>query len=1515
VRPLCTAEGIPLTKQNMYERFLQRVQSNLHIVLAFSPVGDAFQGRLRNFPSLVTCCTIDWFSEWPAEALRGVAHETFADIEFPDDSTKDGIVSMCGDIHKGVEAASIRYKDELRRFNYVTPTSYLELLSTFRKVLQEKRDEIGTAKMRLSVGLDKLDSTEKDVAIMKVELTDLKPILEKTAIEVDELMVKIEKDKASADETKAVVSTEEDAASKKAAECKEIKESAEAGLAEALPALDAAVACLKNLKLSDISEVAKYANPPALCKLVIEALCVMFSVTPAKVGEAGKKVDDYWVPGKKLLGDAKGLLDSMFGYDKDNIPDKVIKKIQQYIDNTDFQPAKIQSVSSACTAMCQWTRAMHTYHYVALEVEPKRIALAAAMAELKEVSVKVAKLQAQLKEVVDRLDALNSDFDAAIKKKNDLADKAEECNVKLDRADRLLGGLGGEKVRWKKTVETLAASLVNVIGDVIVAAGGIAYLGAFTSVYRSEQEALWCKRLQKYDIPFTEGAGVRKTLSDPVKIRAWNIAGLPTDAISTENAIILSKSRRWSLMIDPQGQANKWLKAMNKGNIEVIKLSEKEFLRSLVSAISKGIGFGVRVTGHAGVHEPAGGAVPKIKLSEKEFLRSLVNAVRFGKPVLLENVIKLSEKEFLRSLVNAVRFGKPVLLENVGEELDPALEPVLAKQTFKQGGTEMIKIGDETIAYHPDFNFFITSKLPNPHYSPETCVKITLLNFTVNQSGLEDQILGLVVGKERPDLQEAKNQLVVSMADMRKTQKELEDKILKLLAESEGDILADENLIVVLGEAKTTSDEITIKVTEAEKTEKEIDLTREKYRPTAFRGSLLFFCASDLALVDSMYQYSLQWFLALFDSGLENSTAAEEVAQRCENVNEFFTYSLYKNICRGLFERDKLLFSFTLCIKLMQGDDRIDAQEWRFLLAGATSPETALPNPATDWLVESSWLDISDLAKVKAFRGFDQSFADNVHEWRAYFDSLSCYKDALPGEWNEKLDLLQKLLVLRCLRQDMIQWGIMAFVTAEMDVKFIEPPTFNLPLAFQDATSVVPLLFVLSSGVDPTMSWIEFAKEMGFEERLDSISLGQGQGPIAERKMTLASKTGAWLLLQNCHLAVSWMPKMEALVENFDPAVLHPDFRLWLTAMPSPKFPVAVLQNAVKMTLEPPKGLKANVTGSFAAFSDDFFAECKQEERRKFGPLGWNIAYDFSSSDRDCCIKQLRVFLDKYDVVPYKVIVELSGDVNYGGRITDDWDRRCMNTLLEEYVCVAAMAPGYQFSADKSYVQPEVGTHSEYNDCFKAWPIQPHPEAFGLHENADITCAQNEVKVLFDSVLALQPRVSTGGGVSREDTIDKAAETILDKTPVPWLMLDIQKSFPVMHENSLNTVLQQECLRYNKLLVEMRSTLSNVRKALKGIVVMSAELDSLATNLFNNQVPGMWESKAYPSLKPLVLWMDDLIKRCAFIQDWIDNGMPITFWISGFFFPQAFLTGTLQNYARGLQIGIDTVSLEFRNQK
>ena len=253
-------------------------------------------------------------------------------------------------------------------------------------------------------------------------------------------------------------------------------------------------------------------------------------------------------PSKTLLQNAKELLSKMFEYDKDNIPPGVIKRIETYISNPDFLPEKVQKVSSACTAMCQWTRAMHKYHLISVEVEPKRIALASALAELKVVEEKLDGLLATLQQWNDRISELEANFDAQTREKAELSAKEEDCRVKLDRADRLLGGLGGEKVRWMAAVQRLDASLRNVIGDVMVAAGGIAYIGAFTAKYREDQAKEWTKKLATYGILFTEGAGIINTLSDPVRIRAWNIAGLPTDSLSTENAIILSKSRRWSLM-------------------------------------------------------------------------------------------------------------------------------------------------------------------------------------------------------------------------------------------------------------------------------------------------------------------------------------------------------------------------------------------------------------------------------------------------------------------------------------------------------------------------------------------------------------------------------------------------------------------------------------------------------------------------------------------------------------------------------------------------------------------------------------------------------------------------------------------------------------------------------------------------------------------------------------------------------------------------------------------------------
>lgn len=237
---------------------------------------------------------------------------------------------------------------------------------------------------------------------------------------------------------------------------------------------------------------------------------------------------------------------------------------------------------------------------------------------------------------------------------------------------------------------------------------------------------------------------------------------------------------------------------------------------------------------------------------------------------------------------------------------------------------------------------------------------------------------------------------------------------------------------------------------------------------------------------------------------------------------------------------------------------------------------------------------------------------------------------------------------------------------------------------------------------------------MKFSKKLSAISLGQGQGPRAESMARTAMERGLWVFFQNCHLAPSWMPSLERLVEQIDPEHVHKDFRLWLTSMPSPKFPVMILQNGSKMTVEPPRGIKANLLKSYTVINDDMMNSCTNKveifkhllfslslfhgvtlERRKFGPLGFNIPYEFTDGDFRICISQLKMFLMEYVETPYKVLKYTAGHINYGGRVTDDWDRRCIMNILEDFYSPIVVDENYFFDESKVYHQlPVTAEHT-----------------------------------------------------------------------------------------------------------------------------------------------------------------------------------------------------------------------------
>eukprot|EP00966_Prymnesium_polylepis_P243017 5620153-Prymnesium_polylepis.1 len=238
-----------------------------------------------------------------------------------------------------------------------------------------------------------------------------------------------------------------------------------------------------------------------------------------------------------------------------------------------------------------------------------------------------------------------------------------------------------------------------------------------------------------------------------------------------------------------------------------------------------------------------------------------------------------------------------------------------------------------------------------------------------------------------------------------------------------------------------------------------------------------------------------------------------------------------------------MLFSFTVCIKIMQGQKLIDPDEWRFFLSASSGAQVNEPNPSPDWITERVWGALASLAKLPSFIGIARSVGEELPKWRAYFDSNDTHDEPAPGEWAGKLNLFQVLCVLRSVRPDKVVQGMQKFIAANLGQRFIEPPPQDLEVCFRDASNIMPLVFVLSAGADPYEGLMKLAEKMKFAKKVQAISLGQGQGPLAERMMAAAMERGTWVLLQNCHLSASWMPRLEAVVEQYDAETMHRDYR------------------------------------------------------------------------------------------------------------------------------------------------------------------------------------------------------------------------------------------------------------------------------------------------------------------------------------------------------------------------------------
>jgi dynein heavy chain len=271
--------------------------------------------------------------------------------------------------------------------------------------------------------------------------------------------------------------------------------------------------------------------------------------------------------------------------------------------------------------------------------------------------------------------------------------------------------------------------------------------------------------------------------------------------------------------------------------------------------------------------------------------------------------------------------------------------------------------------------------------------------------------------------------------------------------------------------------------------------------------------------------------------------------------------------------------------------------------------------------------------------------------------------------------------------------------------------------------------------------------------------------------------------------------------------------------------------------------------------------------------------------------------------LPWGTLRYLIGEAMYGGRVSDSFDRRVLNTYLNEYLgdfLFDAFQPFHFYRNERigvDYVVPASGHRDVYAGVIDSLPLVQTPEAFGLHGNADIAYYTSATKELWTNLVDLQPRVAAGGGgVSREDFISSVAADILARLPSAFDMPTIKKRIGV--PSPTQVVLLQELARFNLLVDKMRSTLKSLQKALAGEIGMSGDLDALATSLFNGALPAAWAKMTAATEKKLGSWILWFERRFAQYARWTEEGEPAVMWLSGLHIPETYTAALVQTACR-----------------
>ncbi|KAI9745692.1 MAG: Dynein heavy chain, cytoplasmic [Claussenomyces sp. TS43310] len=706
-------------------------------------------------------------------------------------------------------------------------------------------------------------------------------------------------------------------------------------------------------------------------------------------------------------------------------------------------------------------------------------------------------------------------------------------------------------------------------------------------------------------------------------------------------------------------------------------------------------------------------------------------------------VTSFLDDSFTKQLESSLRFGNPILIQDA-EYLDPILNHVLNKEYQKTGGRVLIQLGKQEIDFSPAFKIYLSTRDPSATFAPDVCSRTTFVNFTVTQSSLQTQSLNEVLKSERPDVDERRSNLIKLQGEFKVHLRQLEKRLLQALNESRGNILDDDHVIETLETLKKEAAEISTKMSNTEGVMAEVDEITLQYNIIAQSCSAVFAVLEQLHYLNHFYQFSLQYFLDIFDSVLHhNKHLAFETNHnvRRDIIIEDLFVTTYQRTCLGLLQKDRI----TLAMLLAQAAPyKMDKSLIDVILDESIE--------GIDLSTESGRRDeaFAKASRLPVFKGKLETVSSDAWDRFFYEEIGENYVPLIEEASTEKRDrALQSLLLIKLFRLDRFIPAAERFVTAVFGSGLFEISE-DLKQTVEQVSSSRPIALCSSPGFDASYKVDNLVERS--RATCTNIAMGSNEGlTSADKAISNAAATGSWVLIKNVHLAPTWLQSLEKRMDSLKP---HADFRLFLSMESSPKIPVNLLRASRVLMYEQPAGVRANMKDSLSSLSLRevqkpvekmrlylllSFLHAVVQERLRYAPtLGWKGFWEFNDSDYECSAFIIDTWVEaiaagRSNIAPQNLPWDMLRTLiteTYGGKIDDEGDFTRLTQLVNAFMTPAAYDIGHKLVegvassgldevADGSLTVPSGTGMKDFMDWVNKLPEREPPTYLGLPANAE----------------------------------------------------------------------------------------------------------------------------------------------------------------------------------------------------